>query len=126
MTMENLKPQAPFPDPGRRLDKFFKALSDPTRRGILTMLHDRERTVGEIVDGFHLSQPTISRHLSVLKEAGLVADQRRGQHVVYRLCEEAVASAADEFFGAFRQYRVRAFGARAARSEPVRLQATMR
>ncbi len=98
---------------GRQLNKFFKALSDETRRGILKLLESREYTVGEIVGNFHLSQPTISRHLSVLKEARLVVDQRRGQHVVYRLSENTLARSADQFFGEFRQCRPpRAFEAR--------------
>lgn len=92
---------------GRGLDKFFKALSDETRRGILRLLERREHTVGEIVGNFHLSQPTISRHLSVLKEARLVDDQRQGQHVVYRLRDDTLADAADQFFGEFRQCRPR-------------------
>ena len=91
----------------RRLDKFFKALSDETRREILRLLERREYTVGEIVGNFHLSQPTISRHLSVLKEASLVDDQRRGQHVLYSLRDDTLAHSVDQFFGEFRQCRPR-------------------
>ena len=87
---------------GRQLNKFFKALSDETRRRILRLLNDGDRTVGEIVGNFHLSQPTISRHLSVLKEANLVVDQRQGQHVIYRLSAAALARSAEDFFGDFR------------------------
>lgn len=87
---------------GRHLNKFFKALSDETRRRILRLLNESDRTVGEIVGNFHLSQPTISRHLSVLKEANLVVDQRQGQHVIYRLSPAALARSAEDFFGAFR------------------------
>ena len=57
---------------GRGMTKVFKALSDGTRQEILRLLEHNERTVGEIVGNFELSQPTISRHLSVLKEANLV------------------------------------------------------
>jgi DNA-binding transcriptional ArsR family regulator len=67
------------------MDTAFKALSDPTRRRILSLLGDRERTVNEIVAEFSLSQPAISRHLGVLREAGLVTAVRRGQSVVYAL-----------------------------------------
>ena len=87
---------------GRHLNKFFKALSDETRRHILQLLNDGDRTVGEIVGNFHLSQPTISRHLSVLKEANLVVDQRQGQHVIYRLSLRALSRSAEEFFSEFR------------------------
>lgn len=86
----------------RHLTKVFKALSDGTRQEILRLLEGRQRTVGEIVGNFNLSQPTISRHLSVLKEAELVVDQRQGQNVIYRLNEPALSTSMQEFFGQFR------------------------
>lgn len=86
----------------RHLTKVFKALSDGTRQEILRLLEGRQRTVGEIVGNFNLSQPTISRHLSVLKEADLVVDQRQGQNVIYRLNEPALSTSMQEFFGQFR------------------------
>jgi len=64
-------------------DPAFKALSDPTRREILRLLGRREMSVGEIVDKFNMSQPSISRHLAVLRSAGLVTARREGQNVVY-------------------------------------------
>ena len=91
--------------PDRHLSKFFKALSDRTRREILRLLERHPRSVGEIVDNFQLSQPTISRHLSVLREADLVVDQRRGQHVIYRLNASTLTDSILEFFGDFRQPR---------------------
>jgi len=63
----------------------FRALSDPTRREILEMLRSGPRTSGEIADKFSTSWPTISRHLSVLKDAGLILAERNGQQVVYEL-----------------------------------------
>lgn len=66
-------------------DSAFKALSDPTRREILRLLGKRPMTAGEIVDKFQLSQPAISRHLSVLRNAGLVTGVREGQNVVYAI-----------------------------------------
>lgn len=86
----------------RQLTKVFKALSDGTRQEILRLLENHQRTVGEIVGNFHLSQPTISRHLSVLKEADLVVDQRQGQNVIYRLNDEALSTSMRDFFGQFR------------------------
>jgi DNA-binding transcriptional ArsR family regulator len=86
----------------RHLTKVFKALSDGTRQEILRLLEGRQHTVGEIVGNFNLSQPTISRHLSVLKEADLVMDQRQGQNVIYRLNENALSTSMQEFFGQFR------------------------
>lgn len=62
----------------------FGALADPTRRRILELLSVRERSVGEIVEEFDVSQPAISRHLRVLREAGLVACRGDGQRRVYR------------------------------------------
>jgi DNA-binding transcriptional ArsR family regulator len=95
----------------RHLNKFFKALADETRREILVLLQSREHTVGEIVDRFTLSQPTISRHLSVLKEANLVTDQRKGQFVLYRLSGTAMARTVRDFFDSFIECREQATGA---------------
>ena len=86
----------------RRMTKVFKALADGTRQEILQLLEEQPFTVGEIVSKFNLSQPTISRHLSVLKEADLVVDQRRGQNVIYRLDDGALANSMRQFFGQFR------------------------
>jgi ArsR family transcriptional regulator, arsenate/arsenite/antimonite-responsive transcriptional repressor len=63
----------------------FRALSDPTRREILELLRSGPRTSGEIADKFSTSWATISRHLSVLKDADLIIAERDGQHVVYEL-----------------------------------------
>lgn len=66
-------------------DSAFKALSDPTRREILRLLGEGELTAGQIVDQFKISQPAISRHLSILRQAGLVTGKRSGQNIVYAL-----------------------------------------
>ena len=63
----------------------FKALSDQTRRDILTMLRKGDMTAGEIASHFRMSKPSISHHLSVLKNAGLVEDVKEGQKVIYSL-----------------------------------------
>ena len=86
----------------RRMTKVFKSLADGTRQEILQLLEEQPHSVGEIVAKFDLSQPTISRHLSVLKEAELVIDQRRGQNVIYRLNDAALAASMRQFFGQFR------------------------
>lgn len=62
----------------------LRALADPTRLRILLLLEGRPRAVGEIVDFFALSQPTISRHLQTLTAAGLVERRRQAQHVIYQ------------------------------------------
>jgi DNA-binding transcriptional ArsR family regulator len=85
----------------RRTTRVFKALADSTRQQILELLEGQERSVGEIVENFHLSQPTISRHLAVLREADLVVDERHGQNVYYRLNGEALTSSMQDFFGRF-------------------------
>ncbi len=91
-----------LPGRKRQLTKVFKALSDGTRQEILRLLEGSQRTVGEIVGNFSLSQPTISRHLAVLKEADLVVDQRQGQNVIYRLNDETLSASMRGFFGQFR------------------------
>ncbi len=59
------------------------ALADGTRREILDLLRSRPHTAGEIADQFTLSAATVSHHLSVLKESGLVNVERRGQTLIY-------------------------------------------
>lgn len=66
-------------------DKVFKALADGTRRRIIELLKDGPMTAGDIAGHFDYAQPTISRHLNVLKNADLVTDERNGPYVVYRL-----------------------------------------
>jgi DNA-binding transcriptional ArsR family regulator len=56
----------------------LKALVEPRRRAILTLVRDTERTAGEIAQQFDVTRPAISQHLSVLKEAGLVSERRDG------------------------------------------------
>lgn len=67
------------------LDLVFKALSDPTRRQILRMLSQGDLSAGEIAAAFDMAKPSISHHLNVLKQAGLVQDERRGQQIIYSL-----------------------------------------
>jgi ArsR family transcriptional regulator len=67
------------------MNDVFRALSDPTRREILELLRSGPRTSGEIADKFKTSWATISRHLSVLKDAELILAERNGQHIVYEL-----------------------------------------
>lgn len=63
----------------------FRALADDTRREILRLLRDGPLTSGEIAARFDSSWPTISRHLAVLRDAGLVVTERRGQEIRYEL-----------------------------------------
>lgn len=63
----------------------FKALADPTRRKILQLLTQRDMTAGEIADCFSMTKPSISHHLSTLRAAGLIDDERHGQNILYSL-----------------------------------------
>jgi len=67
------------------LNDAFKALSDPTRRKILELLQEKDMTAGEIADYFQISKPSISHHLSILKNADMVLDERHGQNIIYSL-----------------------------------------
>lgn len=65
--------------------KAFKALDDPTRRKMLEMLKERDLTAGQIAEAFDISKPSISYHLDLLRQAGLVTSQKKGQYVYYAL-----------------------------------------
>lgn len=67
------------------LQSTLKALSDPIRREILTMLKGGRMSAGEITQKFEVTGASISRHLAVLKEADLVRDKREGQFIFYEL-----------------------------------------
>src|SRR6266542_5392761 len=69
----------------------FEVLAEPSRRRILDLLQPGERSVGELVDVLGLSQPGVSKHLRVLREAGLVSVRRDAQHRRYRLRTEPLA-----------------------------------
>ena len=66
-------------------DSLFRALADPTRRKILELLSQGDRTAGEIAEQFPIAFASVSHHLGVLKAAGLVAAEREGQFIRYRL-----------------------------------------
>ncbi|MHB0975823.1 MAG: ArsR/SmtB family transcription factor [Candidatus Aquicultorales bacterium] len=84
-----------------KIAEFFRAISDPTRQSILLLLEEREMSVGELVAEFSLSQPTISRHLNVLKQAGLVASRRDGQQVYYSLISSNIRQCCTSYFSRF-------------------------
>lgn len=67
------------------MNEVFKAVSDRTRRVILQLLKEHDMTAGEIADHFNISKPSISHHLNILKQAGLVMDDRQGQNIYYSL-----------------------------------------
>jgi DNA-binding transcriptional ArsR family regulator len=63
----------------------FRALADPSRRAIFERLTHGEAAVRDLTPRFHISQPAVSQHLAVLREAGLVAERREGRLVYYRI-----------------------------------------
>jgi ArsR family transcriptional regulator len=67
------------------LNIIFKALNDPTRREILELLKAKDLTAGEIADQFNISKPSISHHLDLLRQAGLVVSVKEGQFIYYSL-----------------------------------------
>jgi len=67
------------------MDAPFKALSDPSRRKILTLLREDDLTAGEIAQQFTTSWASVSHHLGVLKKSGLVVAEREGQYIRYSL-----------------------------------------
>ncbi|MFH1687512.1 MAG: metalloregulator ArsR/SmtB family transcription factor [bacterium] len=77
--------------------KYFKAFGDPSRLKILSILAIGDKTVGEIVAKMELSQPTVSRHLAVLREAGILSSRREGQQVIYGLNRESVRGCCEGF-----------------------------
>ena len=73
----------------------YRAISDPTRRALLDLLAGREHQVSALAERFTMTQPAISQHLRVLREAGLVRERREGRNRVYRLQPEPLREAYD-------------------------------
>jgi len=65
--------------------KAFKAIADPTRRQILALLRNGERTAGELAEHFDMAKPSVSHHFAVLKDAELIVSRREGQQIWYSL-----------------------------------------
>ena len=79
----------------------FKALADPTRRRVLELLRERPMTAGELAAEFDVSKPTMSAHFAVLREANLVASEKRGKSVIYQLQMSVLEDALLAFTQAF-------------------------
>jgi DNA-binding transcriptional ArsR family regulator len=80
----------------------FEVLAEPRRREILDLLRERERTVGELVDRIRISQPGVSKHLRVLREAGLVEARPEAQRRLYGVRPEPLAEI-DEWLEPYRR-----------------------
>ena len=85
------------------MNVIFKALADPTRRRILELLKSGPKDSGEIAEAFPSSWPTISRHLAVLRDAGLIQATREGQHIRYELDTSVVQDLAQHVLGWIRK-----------------------
>lgn len=70
------------------MDKVFEALSSQVRRKILAYLSATDLTAGEIAERFDISKPSVSKHLSILENAGLIRSQRKGQFINYSLVSD--------------------------------------
>ena len=81
----------------------FNAVAEPRRREILSYLAAKERQVGEIVAAVGLDQPSVSKHLGVLRSVGLVHVRRNGRHRLYRTNAEAIRPV-HEWTGTFERY----------------------
>jgi DNA-binding transcriptional ArsR family regulator len=73
-------------------DKVFEALASKPRRGILAYLAHAELSTSELAERFAMSAPAISRHLSILEDAGLISGTRNGQFVLYRLNPDSLVN----------------------------------
>ncbi len=81
----------------KMFSKYFKAFGDPSRLKIVMLLSVKEMAVGDIVEAIGLSQPTVSRHLGILREAEIVVDRRDGQNVYYSLNKSSVETCCTGF-----------------------------
>jgi DNA-binding transcriptional ArsR family regulator len=80
----------------------FAVLAEPTRRGILDLLRRSERSVGDLVDALHVTQPTMSKHLKVLRDAGFVAVRTAAQQRIYSI-ETQPLRAIDDWLTPYRR-----------------------
>lgn len=82
--------------------QFFKALADSTRQEILRMLEEEDMNVTEICEIFeNITQPTVSHHLQILKNCGLVDSRKEGKLIYYFIKRECIGNNCQEFFGEF-------------------------
>lgn len=78
----------------------FRALADATRRQILQDLRGGELSAGEIAAGFPIKGPSVSRHLAILKSAGLITERRQANRILYALAGERLAACVGGFLSA--------------------------
>ena len=98
------------------MEAALKAIAEPRRRQILTLVRDEELSAGEIAAQFEVTRPAVSQHLNVLKEAGLVSERRNGTRRLYRARPEGLIEVKD-FLEAFWDVRLDALKREAEKEE---------
>lgn len=98
------------------MEAALKAIAEPHRRRILTLVRNKELTAGEIASHFEVSRPAVSQHLAVLKEAGLVHERRNGTRRLYSVRPEGLADV-KAFLESFWDERLQVLKAEAEREE---------
>jgi DNA-binding transcriptional ArsR family regulator len=94
----------------------LKAIAEPRRRAILSLVRDGELSAGEIASHFEVTRPAVSQHLNVLKEAGLVSERRNGTRRLYRVRPEGLSELRD-FLEGFWDVRLEALKREAEKEE---------
>src|SRR5512140_1456810 len=89
------------------MDKLYKALADPTRRQILSLLRERDRTAGDLAAEFPIAFASVSHHLGTLKDAGLVLAVREGQFIRYSLNTTVFQELVEQLIGLTQRKRGR-------------------
>lgn len=72
----------------------FRAIADPTRRAIIDLLAEKDRSIGEIAAGFEMTRPAVAKHLAILKDGRLIDVEKRGRERIHRLRPDTLKSAA--------------------------------
>jgi DNA-binding transcriptional ArsR family regulator len=98
------------------MEAALKAIAEPRRRAILSLVRDGELSAGEIASQFEVTRPAVSQHLNVLKEAGLVSERRNGTRRLYRARPEGLVELRD-FLEGFWDVRLEALKREAEKEE---------
>jgi DNA-binding transcriptional ArsR family regulator len=98
------------------MEAALKAIAEPRRRQILSLVRDVELSAGEIASHFDVTRPAVSQHLNVLKEAGLVSERRNGTRRLYRVRPEGLSDLKD-FFEEFWDVRLETLKREAEKEE---------
>src|SRR5947209_5245313 len=99
----------------------FKALADPSRRQILSLLRKGEMTAGELAEHFDMAKPSLSHHFSVLKQADLISARRAGQQIYYALNTTVVEDLLASVWGLFSSRTPARRSGEPSRTRPARL-----